>query len=528
QVVNRAYRHGYDLQPRDLFIHQTIGGLALLITERRKTASYTTSEQGILTGSSGLLPIQQWFFEEEQQTYDHYNQSVLLSLSKHIDTGTLRKAATELLRQHDALRFNYQHASGGWRQSYADDASLDIAHIVSSYILEGDTDDALLSSLEQIANACQQGLDIEEGKLVRFALLHTPDSTPENRLLIVVHHLAIDGVSWRILLEDLELLLDSFMHGRPMVHTRKTSSYRQWYNALQEYGESRRLQLQSGYWEQAATANAKLPVDKGQNEVVRNKDIRILTSLLDASFTSNLLHQIPKVYHTEINDVLLAALARTIGQWSGLAEVVIGLEGHGREAVAKDIDTSRTIGWFTTLYPVKLQSGAGKGPGDHLRSVKEELRRITDKGIGYGVLKYINRHPGLQAKANWEIAFNYLGQLDNAVKDKGLLQPAEGSAGQNTSPAHVTGHKLELNSYVSQGTLVMNWNYSSAHYMPSTIELLAENYLSNLRLLISHCLEQGAIKRVSTPSDYGLGTEVSIEELDRFLEEENTDNIMSF
>ncbi|HYC30038.1 MAG TPA: amino acid adenylation domain-containing protein, partial [Chitinophagaceae bacterium] len=444
QVTSRARRLGYELHPRDLFMQQTIAGLSAIISDRLVSGTLPVGEQGVLTGESGLLPIQQWFFEQEQPSYDHYNQSFLFSIDKSIQAGMLRQASMALLEQHDALRFSYRHTAEGWKQSYG---TVSTEHVVIEHTLEGSTEEELVRSLESIGNTCQQSLSLQEGKLIKLVLLHTPASEPANRLLVIIHHLAVDGVSWRILLEDLEHLLNNIKNNKALSLPGKTSSYRQWYHALEAYSRSRRVTSQLSYWEEVISAPGHLPLDKGYDEPVRSKDIRATTGILSAALTRSLLQEVPKAYRTEINDVLLTALARTLGEWSGNQEVLVGLEGHGREQVSSDTDTSRTVGWFTSLYPVRLQSGSNQEYGGQLREVKESLRRITDKGIGYGVLKYISKE--LQQPHGWEIVFNYLGQFDNAVKEGGLLQGAAGPTGHSISEEHIISDKLVFTSYIT-------------------------------------------------------------------------------
>ncbi|HYC28785.1 MAG TPA: condensation domain-containing protein, partial [Chitinophagaceae bacterium] len=514
QVVSAARRSGYELQVGDLFEFQTIAKLSAGLVER--SGSLPVGEQSVLTGASGLLPIQQLFFEQEQSNYDHFNQAMLLSIDKGINIVTLKKAMAQLLRQHDALRLIFRAGVNGWEQEYNPLEEVKAEDTIGEALLEGDSEEMLAAQLEEIANTWHRSINIQQGKLIKAVLLRTPSWEKHDRLLLIIHHLVIDGVSWRIILEDLELLLNAIKHNRHLTLGNKTSSYRQWYQALEEYGKSKRLLSQRNYWQQVTAVQHHLPVDKGYNEPVTLRDIRSNSTTLASSLTHSLLHEVPRVYRTEINDLLLAALARTLGEWTGYQEVLIGMEGHGREQISKGIDTSRTVGWFTSLYPVKLNTGSNIPYGLHLREVKEELRRIADKGIGYGVLKYINKE--LQGDCRWEIVFNYLGQLDNAVREGGLLRPSAGPTGKNISGEYIVGHKLVLNSYVTGGQLEMSWNYSCRHYESSTIEKLSGRYIAHLEELIKHCIEQGRKATVPTPSDHGLGAEISLHEFDRFLE----------
>jgi non-ribosomal peptide synthase protein (TIGR01720 family) len=246
--------------------------------------------------------------------------------------------------------------------------------------------------------------------------------------------------------------------------------------------------------------------------------------------TKLLLQEVPRVYHTEINDILLSALGLTLSKWSGRRSIQIGLEGHGREeSIVKEIDLSRTVGWFTSLYPVSLDIDQSSIK-DVIKGVKEQLRGIPDKGLGYGVLRYINKEASLNGVQPWDIVFNYLGQFDNVVNLSKWFGGASESTGSDASGAHIMREKLTVNSQVSSGELQIHWGYSTKHYNWETIHGLGDSYIKELQALISHCITEGEFGEKATPSDYGLGAEISYQELDRFLEEEKKSktDIMEF
>jgi amino acid adenylation domain-containing protein/non-ribosomal peptide synthase protein (TIGR01720 family) len=512
QVVSRMRRHGFGLTPKDIFIHQNIAGLSAAIAD--KIGFEVTGEQGLLTGESGLLPIQQWYFEQDNAAVSHYNQSVLLGIEKSVGEAALSAVIEKLLSHHDALRFVYRkNEAGVWQQSYG---------ISKGIVVIENLQDASSSSLADLiknkADEHQALLNIARGELVRIVLIETPAVETHNRLLLIIHHLVIDGVSWRILLEDFERLLTAISSNQPLQPGSKSSSYRQWYQALELYGKSRNLLSQKEYWQNTIANDTSLPVDKNYEGKVRFMDMAHHSISLNSTATKRLLQEVPKVYHTEINDILLCALAITLNNWSGNNKLVIGLEGHGREDIADDIDASRTVGWFTNLYPVLLETGSAKTNAEQIKSIKEQLRRIPMRGIGYGVLKYINREVELQGKDVWEVVFNYLGQLDNVVKDSNWFTSVGESSGAAVASDIRVNEKLLVNSQVLSGELLLNFSYSSLHYEAATITNLAAAYLSNLLALIEHCIEQVQTNgEVFTPSDYGLGVEIGYEELDAFL-----------
>lgn len=511
QVVSRAHRLGYALKPKDLFTHQTIAGLAFMV---HQLDSMTTSgEQDLLTGSCGLLPIQQCFFEQLHAAPSHMNQSMLLGISKAVSFQDLELAMQHIIRHHDSLRFQYSAAPLGWEQHYG---------VYEGEVIIEDLQQATTAYWEQLveqrAHYYQSTLSINEGILVRAVLFKTPAQQVYDRLLIVIHHLAIDGVSWRILLEDLEVLLTALKQNAIPVLRHKTSSYRQWHEALVHYSNSERLQAQKPYWNKVVQAYTPLPIDYHYAQALTATDIDKYSVHLSATQTQRLLQEVPKVYHTEINDILLAALAKTLSEWSGQDKIVIGLEGHGREEIANGIDLSRTVGWFTSLYPVLLDKAKeDQSYSNWIKSIKEQLRQIPDKGIGYGVLKYINQEECLQKDLPWDIVFNYLGQLENAFSQTEWIVSAGESLIEDMDQDNIVNDKLAVNSIIKEGRLVLDWSYSTKHYNSVTIQQLSHSYLSNLESLIEHCLNLNKSGSIYTPSDYGLGAVISYQELDEFF-----------
>jgi amino acid adenylation domain-containing protein/non-ribosomal peptide synthase protein (TIGR01720 family) len=512
QVVSRMRRLGFDLQPRDIFIHQTIGRLSAVVAARLQ--SEATGEQGVLTGPAGLLPIQQWWLEKDSAAISHFNQAVLLGIDKSLSEATITQAIEQLTLQHDALRLRFAKVDGQWQQEYGSSA---VSLVTED--LQWATTDTLGALIKEKAGHHQRQLDIEKGEVIRAVLMQTPVTETHNRLLLAIHHLAVDGVSWRILLEDLEGLLSAISEGQKPKLGAKGSSYRQWYHALEQFGQTRAVLSQQKYWQHTIQSYKPLPADKDYKGNARSADMGSYSIRLNAEQTLRLLQEVPRAYHTEINDILLCALAGTLNSWAGTGKVVIGLEGHGRESISESIDTSRTVGWFTSLYPLLLETGKTQGPGEQIKWIKEQLRRVPGRGLGYGVLKYINKEETLQGSPAWDVIFNYLGQLDNVVNESKWLKGASESAGASTSETYEASEKLSVNSFVQGGEMVLNWGFSNLHYEAATISNLAGSYLSKLEALIDHCIENQQLAPVYTPSDYGLGAEITYPELDTFLEQ---------
>ncbi|WP_212004588.1 non-ribosomal peptide synthetase [Chitinophaga sp. HK235] len=509
QLVSRMRRAGLELQPNNIFRHQTIAGLSALLDQPQQHT--VQEEQGQLKGNSGLLPVQQMYFEAPYDADNHFNQYILLTVNKHTETASLTQAIQLLVAYHDALRFVYKHDKKGWEQHYgAFEGGLETID------LRGLPEERLHAEIASYEQYYQRQPDILKGKLLCAALLLTPDTESHNRLLLVVHHLAIDGVSWRILLSDLELLLKTAPQDREKILGPKGTSYRQWLHALEAYGQGKRLQEQTGYWKQVVQQQLPLRTDTSYNGDVTFGETSSYSNNLDVVQTQRLLQESSQAYHTEINDILLTALALTLSEWNGASAVSVALEGHGREEVTGGTDISHTVGWFTSIYPVLLDAGSSSSSGALLKDIKEQLRCVPDKGIGYGVLKYMHKADFLQEVAYPDVVFNYLGQLDSFLSGGDHLNITGDALRAGIGDGYTITEKIAVNCIVQYGKLQFYWRYSTRHFSPESVATLADNYLSHLHALIDHCVANAATPAY-TPADYGLGGVVSNEELDDFL-----------
>ena len=338
-------------------------------------------------------------------------------------------------------------------------------------------------------------------------------------------HLAIDGVSWRILLNHFAVALAALIKGQKIDLGEKSQSYQFFGQTLKQQVISKRIASQEKYWLSILENQLRLPIDKTAITPTW-KTAKTYSSLLSKDLTQALLQHSNQAYQTEINDLLLAALAKTMADWLGNEKVVIGVEGHGREIEELTIETSSTIGWFTSLHPVQLAVAATEKEGALIKSIKEQLRRIPTKGIGYGLLRFLHPSPALRASLaikEWGIVFNYLGQLDNFLHQELPFKLAEESVGKNIDDHFPFDRKLILNCFVQEKQLVISWTYNQAQYFEKTIATLANRFEANLKQLIQHCQ---STNRENTPSDFGLAPEVNWRELTAFFEEkENTPKI---
>ncbi|MEH2367591.1 amino acid adenylation domain-containing protein [Nostoc sp.] len=539
QIIAKANQAGLKLTPKQLFQYQTIAELAAVAG----IINSVRSEQGLVTGVVPLTPILHWFFEQNLPEPHHFNQSFLLEVPANLQPELLEQALQKLLSHHDALRLRFVQQDGLWQQynSDASDVSLGIADLSSLPPAEQ------LKAIALRADEAQSTLNLTDGPLMRVVLFNLGNSP--GRLLIVIHHLAVDGISWRILLEDLSEAYKQLEVGKTIQLPAKTTSFKDWAIRLQDYARSQELHSQLDYWlDSMRFPIAPLPLDYAavaQDNTVASS--QIVSVYLSVEQTRALLQDVPGAYNTQINDVLLTALVQTFTRWTGFYSLLIDLEGHGREDLFDDVDLSRTVGWFTSIFPVLLKLENRNDPGEVLKSVKEQLRRIPNRGIDYGIWRYISpdesdsvrgasrreallRSPlasplGRSAERNQlpafpkaEVSFNYLGQFDQTQLATLGWKYAQESSGSIHSPKGQRRHLLTVNGLVVEERLKLEWQYSEHFHSWTTVENLANEYIEALETIITHCLspEAGGY----TPSDFPE-VEFSQEALDELLAEIN-------
>jgi amino acid adenylation domain-containing protein/non-ribosomal peptide synthase protein (TIGR01720 family) len=504
QIIARAGKMGFRLAPQQIFQHQTIAKLAPLAG----TSEPVRAEQGAVVGPVPLSPIQRWFFEQDVVEPQHYNQAVMLEAEPSLDAARLKTAIAVLLKHHDGLRLRFERTAEGWRQVNAEPAASEVlSQIDLSPLPEGEQ----ISAIEATAAALQASLNLSAGPLLRVAYFVTGDKRPAH-LLLVAHHLVVDAVSWRILLEDLETVYRQMSLGEPVQLPSKTTSFKQWALRLGEYARSQDVGQEASYWLAVHDTQASgLTVDyaDGDNTVASAREV---TVSLSTEQTRALLQEVPAAYLTQINDVLLTALSIAYARWSGESRLLLDLEGHGREQLFDDLDVARTVGWFTTIFPVLLEAENVSLPGSALKNIKEQLRKIPRRGIGYGVLRYLNENEEtarrLRKLPRSEVSFNYLGQLDYFTDETKPFKLSRWPVGPTRSPRGMRAHLLDINGWISGGQLQLSWSYSENIYRRETIEELATGFIGSLLSLIAHC--QSPEAGGYTPSDFplaGLGQE---------------------
>ena len=504
RIIARAARAGVHVTPEQFFDNPCIAGMAAVAGAESKIRA----EQEKLSGPVPLTPIQHWFFDSFGGAPHHWNQALLLEGPATLESAAAARALDALIEHHDALRLCFEPRDGRWHQRIeAEVAPLALERIDLSGLAPAEQARALADTGARL----HASLDLARAPLVRAALFSAGPQRP-TRLLLIGHHLIVDPLSLRTLHEDLDTALRQINRGEAIALPPKTTSFKAWAERLQGEARSTKVVSQLEYW-LAQRADFSLPLDDpgGVNSVASATRI---ASSLPAEQTRALLLESGKAYNTQVTDLLLSALAETLCEWSGSRSMLAGLEGHGREPLFADADLSRTVGWFTTFYPVALERGGDPSPGARLVAVKEQIRGIPARGIGYGMLRYLDADDSeaLAARPPVELSFNYLGQVDGASASTALLRPVAAPGGEARGPEGLRPLVLEVNAAVHEGALAVEWTYSSNLHRAETIERLAARHLEALRALIAHCCSGQAGK--ATPSDFPLAG-LDKDELDR-------------
>jgi non-ribosomal peptide synthase protein (TIGR01720 family) len=362
------------------------------------------------------------------------------------------------------------------------------------------TESERAAAMTATAARLQSALELEQGPLARAAWFDLGGG--QGRLLLVVHHLVIDAVSWRILLDDMTTVWRQLQDSQSPTLPAKSTSFKQWAERLTSYAQSYELEREVAFWRaRGQQPAAVLPRDAdGEN---LQGDVDVVSCTWEPPQTSEVLNGANSAYRTQTNELLLAALGQSLGHWAG-GQVQVDVEGHGRTNLFGEIDVARTVGWFTAWHP-HLSPPADLPPGALLRQTKEALRGVPQQGIGFGVLRYLSSKPEVRALMaalpRSDVSFNYLGRMDGYIASA-YFAPADEPIGRMRSPRARRSHVLEVNAYVRDGRLHVEWVYCRTLHRRETIERLAADFLDRLAAVVAHCLspEAGGF----TPSDFPL------------------------
>ena len=476
RVVSKVREAGYDMNIKDVMSGQTIEE----ISEKLKKAEVLSYEQGEVKGSVKATPILQIFKNWELKEPHHFNQAMMIKVDGN--ETQVEAAIKALVNHHDMLRSVYRAGNLEIRK-YEENC-----YEFEAYDYRNE--DKEEEKIEEKCEEKQRSMDLEKGPLFKSVLYKVKE---ENYLFLCMHHLIVDGISWRILIEDIHSGIKQQKEGKEIKLPKKTASYQEWSEALLEYKESKKLEKEKSYWKEI---EKEIKEGSYKGEKQEESGYGAVALKLNEEETKKLLTDSKKAYNTEINDLLLSGLGMAVKEVRGQDKVTIGLEGHGREALHKKIEVDRTVGWFTSMYPVILE--CHKEIEKSIIRTKEMLRKVPNHGIGYGLLR--------ENKAESDISFNYLGEMEEGKETEKIYSTGTSISEKNRLPGSIT-----INGSVQRGELIFVINYDRSMYTEKEIKALAQAYGKKLKEEILHCCSrQEAIK---TPSDF-TGNDITDGELD--------------
>ncbi|WP_228731208.1 non-ribosomal peptide synthetase [Clostridium zeae] len=503
QIVSRLRQNKLNLEVKDLMKYRTIKELSPRVEDISSDIN-----QEIVEGIVQFTPIQKWFFEQKFLEENHFNQSNIFEKKGSIDEDILRKAFAKIVEHHDALRMIYKKDEEVIQVNRGIESSEDI-FTLDVYDLKNDNH--YKNTIEQISNRIQESMDLEKGILVKLAIFKTQK---EDYLLIAMHHMIIDGVSWRILQEDLENSYLCVQEDREIELPLKTISFKEWAERLNNYANSKEFLKEKKYWKQVEETQIDMLTKDDTTDSISQCEYSEVKLTFSKDETEDILRKTSHAYNTEINDILLCALGITLKEWKGIDNIAVNLEGHGREEILVNTSIDRTIGWFTSMYPVVLDMNNADELSSCIKNTKEMLRRIPNKGVGYSILKYLTSDENkkdIEFKIMPEISFNYLGEF-NQDENKGIFTYSDLKRGNENSPLNFMYESININGLTVNKE--MQFDFGSNSYGYEEIEILSKKYKENVIKIAEHCKNKK--EKENTLSDYG-DNDLSLEDLNEIL-----------
>ena len=473
QVASRLRRIGWQVKVADLFQFPTVTALAAQLD--RTAGSKPSPAYPTLQGAVPATPAQAWFLRHFETGRQHFNQAVLLHPRSPQKVTSLQTAVSALWRHHDALR-TVERGTGLEILPAHHDIPLEVVTV------ENESD--RLSHTERVHSE----FDLKVGPLVRVVLYQLPST---QRLLIVAHHLVVDGVSWRLLVEDLSTALAQTEAGRSIDLGPRPLPISQWVESLVPADHD------GDYWDPFLTEDPgawPTPISDSPN---RFGDTTTLDARLSSDLTQNLLTRAQHAFQTDVEDLLLLALGRALQRWHHGANTQVMMEGHGRESRPGVPAPEDTVGWFTSLHPFRLVL-VSDDPITQLKALKEARRVIPHHGTTFGPRAFLMEGPEFDRIVHAPLSFNYLGRFDDAPET--MLAFAEESSGTPIGPDVIRLQEIDAGAAVTGGAMGLSLTFGRHRYDEGAIQGLLDDWIHELARLIEICGNRNGVE--ATPADF--------------------------
>ena len=471
RIVSELRENGYNIKASDIMLQKNLKNIISGITEFDENSSYP---QGEVSGAVVKTQIIDEFENWKLIAPEHFNQAMIYEVNEY-SNESIRNALAELVKHHDMLR-------GVYRNNQLLVLPINESKLFELY--EYDITDSAdkYSEIEEKCNEIQESIDIGNGPLVKAAVFSF-DS--RKIMMICIHHLAVDGVSWRIIKEDFFKAAHSAMQNEEINLGRKTASFIQWSERMNDLKNDEQIKAQDmSYWSKVNDEMVGFErLITGNNVPYHNSIIKFK---IDDSISGKTLNDINKAYNTKTQDILITALVESIYKWKKNDKIIIGMEGHGRVDELTGLSTDRTVGWFTCVYPVVLY--CDDDLEKNIINTKEELRKIPNNGVTFGLL-----NSGVMDSP--EIFFNYLGEMDGS-------DFSDYSYGKISSSYNQLPGKLNINLLINNGELIGEIHYNENLITAEEISKYINMYKGALSEIAEVCLNnEEEIKTVSDLDD---------------------------
>ena len=501
QIISRLKKYNLNLNVKNVMQYPVLHELCRFVTEDKSLVS-----QKEIIGQVRLTPIQMEFLNTNEDV-NKFNHAINLCSKEKLDDELVKEMFEILIKHHDAIRMKFEKNNDGfiafnegYKENMFDFSSIDLGE---------SNDEEIRNKIKDVLDKKNNLIDISEGKMLSVTLFH---GIEKDYLSIILHHLVVDGVSWRILLENIENIYDSLKNNKEVILPKKTTSFKEWADNIYFYAQKDEVKEEGrSYW------NNVIGEDKGCDKSLVNYEqnmIKVSKSLSEEK-TKDLIYEVNKKYGTEINDILITALGMAINEWKNTDRAVVSLESHGRNHDFKDVDITNTIGWFTNNYPIVLERFNDKELDYNIRSVKEMLRNVPSGGFNYSLLKYLTKDSDITFKDYLpKYSFNYMGQY---LEEEGsLFQRCDMPIGDTISDKNITLFDIDINAIVEKECFVITFRYNTDKYDETEINELGDKYIESLNTVIDYCLSK--TEKVLSPSDLGY-SDFTIDELDDLLDD---------
>ncbi|HAP64972.1 MAG TPA: hypothetical protein DCR93_37640, partial [Cytophagales bacterium] len=488
QIVSRLRQQGYTLALQDVMSNPELGSMAKKLKSQAAQIS-----QGSVVGAALLTPIQHAMVTDlAPVNADHFHQSIVLHSPEPLHEDALRRSLHTLVAHHDALRLVARQNETGWEQEFLPLGEDSYRLVVEDLRAAEDA----AKALGEAGQRMRAGIQLSTGPLFQAGWFTLPDG---DRLVLMAHHWVVDGVSWRILLEDLNTLYQGYLAGESPRLPEKTHSFQAWAKGLHTYAQEKQRESAQHYW-QALTERAQQNRAPWLAEKPRRYRRTGQVDLqLDRELTRRLMTEIPSIFRTEINDALLASLGAVLQTVWELPQVTVWMEGHGREAIIPQLDISRTVGWFTSAYPVVLDLAEGNAMPHRLIEIKEQLRQVPNKGIDYGILRYLSKAHSVKGHLRPAIEFNFLGDFGGGTSAEATTLAVSGDyVGEEVAADNGAAIPLHVSGLVIDGQLSLSLRYDETVFETETLQQVGEQWQQSLTQLVEE-VEQSTPQL--TPSD---------------------------